>query len=73
MSRHEKRQRLKELRKVMKAVERRGAGHRPAMAALAALVALLDSAMAETPVPGRSTTGSCRAGITNWPTPCWWP
>lgn len=55
MSRHEKRQRLKELRKVMKAVERRGAGHRPEMAALAALVALLDSAMAGTPVPGRST------------------
>lgn len=54
MSRHDKRLRLKELRKVMKAVEKRGPAHRPEMVEMAALVALLDAALTKTPVPGRS-------------------
>lgn len=54
MSRHDKRLRIRELRKVIKAVEKRGPAHRPEMVELAALVSLLDTTLAKTAVPGRS-------------------
>lgn len=47
--------RLKELRKVIKSVERRGIDHRPALVELAALFALIDEKMDSAPVPGRSS------------------
>ena len=55
MTRHERRRRLKELRKVMKSVERRGMKHRPTLVEIAALVALVEEKMDSTPIPGRSS------------------
>lgn len=55
MARHERRRRLKELRKIIKAIELRGIGHRPAPVEIAALVALIDAKLDAAFVPGRSS------------------
>lgn len=54
MARHDKRLRLKELRRVVKAVERQGASHRPAPVEMAALVAMVDETMRAAAPAGRS-------------------
>lgn len=54
MARHDKRQRLKELRGVIKTVERQGVSHRPAPVEMAALVALVDARLSTGRAAGRS-------------------
>lgn len=54
MARHDKRLRLAELRKVVKAVERQGVSHQPAPVELAALVALVDGRLSKGAAAGRS-------------------
>ena len=55
MPRHEKRLRLKELRRVAKAIGRQGVSHQPEPVEMAALVALLHERMAKGTPVGRST------------------
>ena len=54
MARHDKRLRLAELRKVVKAVERQGVSHQPAPVEMAALVALVDGRLSKGAGAGRS-------------------
>ncbi|MDH5557345.1 MAG: YkgJ family cysteine cluster protein [Alphaproteobacteria bacterium] len=54
MARQDKRQRLKELRRVMKLVERQGASHQPTPVEMAALVALVDTRLSTGRAAGRS-------------------
>jgi hypothetical protein len=54
MARHDKRLRLKELRKIARVVERQGVSHRPAPVEMAALVALVDGRLSKGGAAGRS-------------------
>lgn len=54
MARQDKRLRLAELRRVIKAVERQGLSHRPAAVEMAALVALVDGRLSKGAAAGRS-------------------
>lgn len=54
MARHDKRLRLKELRRVAKTIERQGLSHQPPPVEMAALVGMLDERLAKAPTAGRS-------------------
>ncbi|MBE9559066.1 MAG: YkgJ family cysteine cluster protein [Proteobacteria bacterium] len=62
MARHDKRLRLAELRKVVKAVERQGVSYQPAPVEIAALVALVDGRLSKGAPAGRSARAMALLG-----------